>query len=284
MKRLAMIMAVGLGPSIAFAQEAKLGSEAVTWEQIQARPLGANGWSRGVLRAPTATLDELEIHVTAVPAGKSTHPPHTHPNEEVIIIREGTLDAFQNGKTTRVGPGAILFQASNHSHNLVNVGETTAVYHVINWRSPGMPKQAPATAPHDAVRAFYREWSKATMERGAEGYASYFAEDGVLLPPDAPPVNGRAAIREWQDRQQREATHRTVPEAITEDELQAAGDWVIYRGTLKGRRVPKAGGADEPFENKILDVLRRKADGNWEFLRRMWSSNRPRPASTETRR
>jgi XRE family transcriptional regulator, regulator of sulfur utilization len=141
----ASIVAMALVGAPAPAQEPVLGSVAITWEEIQARPGG--GRARQVLRQPTATLDELEMHVTWLPAGQSSHAPHTHPNEEVIIIREGTLDAFQNGKTTRVGPGAILFMASNQPHNVTNVGDTTAVYHVINWSSPGMLKKRAAQSP-----------------------------------------------------------------------------------------------------------------------------------------
>jgi len=96
--RLAVPLAAALAAS-ASAQDLTLGSQAITWEEIQARPAGSSGWSRQVLRQPTATLDELEMHITALPAGKTTHPPHTHANEEIIIIREGTVDAFQNGKT-----------------------------------------------------------------------------------------------------------------------------------------------------------------------------------------
>ena len=170
-------------------------------------PTGSSGRARQVLRTPTATLDELEMHVTWLPAGQTTHAPHTHPNEEVIVIREGTLEAFQNGKRTRVGPGGVLFMASNQPHNVVNVGERTAVYHVINWHSPGMLKTRAATSPQDAVKAFYGDWSQATATRGAEGYASFFAEDAVLLPPNAAPVSGRAAIRDWQERSQKDATY-----------------------------------------------------------------------------
>ena len=163
--------------------------------------------------------------------------------------------------------------ASNQPHNVVNVGEGTAVYHVINWLSPGMLKTRAATSPQDAVKAFYSDWSQATATRGAEGYASFFADDAVLLPPNAAPVSGRAAIRDWQKRSQKDATYRARPEGISEDELQVSGGFVIYRSTLKGQRVPKAGGEPEPFENKYFDVLRRKTDGGYEFIRRMWSSN-----------
>jgi quercetin dioxygenase-like cupin family protein len=128
------------------AEEPVQGSFAITWDEIQQKPTSANGQARSVLRARTATLDELEIHVTALPAGKTTHPPHTHANEEVIVIREGTLDVFQNGKTRRVGPGGLLFMASNEPHNVTNVGDTTAVYYVVSWHSPGtLQKKASAS-------------------------------------------------------------------------------------------------------------------------------------------
>jgi len=120
------------------ADRSILESTAVSWEEIEARR--ASGRSQ-VFRHPTATLDELELHVTVLPPGQSPHPAHEHPNEEIVIIKEGTLEATVNGHTHRVGPGAVLFMASNQPHTVRNVGEVPAVYHVINWRSPGTPKE-----------------------------------------------------------------------------------------------------------------------------------------------
>ena len=144
--RLAVVAAVALAAPLASAQEKPLGSFAMTWDEIQALPTGTSGRARQVVRQKTATLDELEIHVTALPPGQTTHAPHTHANEEVIVIREGTLEVFQNGKTKRVGPGGLLFMASNEPHNVTNVGDTTAVYHVIAWHSPGMLKARSAAS------------------------------------------------------------------------------------------------------------------------------------------
>jgi quercetin dioxygenase-like cupin family protein len=140
---------IALGCVLAFATTparsagpALLGSTAVSWEEIQAKvPEGKR--AAQLFRDPTATLDELEIHVTFLPAGQSSHPPHTHPNEEIIVIKEGTVEALVAGQTRRLGPGALIFQASNVPHALTNVGTTTAVYHVINWRSPGAKAEAP---------------------------------------------------------------------------------------------------------------------------------------------
>jgi len=122
------------------AQPQVMGSSVFDWQTIEARPT-RTGSTRKFFQAPTATLDELECHVTTLNAGESPHPPHKHPDEEVIIIKEGTVEALVNGQTRRVGPGSVILQASNQLHTIRNVGQTPATYHVIKWNSPGMLKK-----------------------------------------------------------------------------------------------------------------------------------------------
>jgi quercetin dioxygenase-like cupin family protein len=99
------------------------------------------GSVRQFFRTPTATLDELECHVTTLNPGQASHPPHKHPNEELVIVREGTVEVLSNGEWKRVGPGSVIFNASNQLHALRNVGAGPATYHVVNWTSPGMLKK-----------------------------------------------------------------------------------------------------------------------------------------------
>lgn len=101
------------------------------------------GALRQFFRAPTATLDELECHVTTLKPGVSSHPPHRHHNEELVIVKEGTVEALVNGEMKRVGPGSVIFNASNQLHAVRNVGGSPATYHVINWTSPGGKKTRP---------------------------------------------------------------------------------------------------------------------------------------------
>jgi quercetin dioxygenase-like cupin family protein len=97
------------------------------------------------VRQPTRTLDELEMHITTLNPHTSSHKPHTHPNEEMVIVKEGTLQAHVNGKEVVVGPGSVLFFASMQPHAVQNVGDTPATYFVINWASPGTgTKKIPA--------------------------------------------------------------------------------------------------------------------------------------------
>ncbi len=95
---------------------------------------------RSFFRTPTATLNELELHVTTLNPGQASHPPHRHPNEELVIIKEGTVEALVQGEWKRLGPGSVIFNASNQLHGLKNVGDGPATYHVINWTSATTPK------------------------------------------------------------------------------------------------------------------------------------------------
>ena len=121
------------------AQPAVMGSNAWDFASLKATP-NKTGEVRKVFQAPTATLDELECHVTTLNPGETPHAPHKHPDEELIIIKEGTVEAMVNGQMKRVGPGSVIFQAANQMHAIRNVGQTAAVYHVIKWNSPGMLK------------------------------------------------------------------------------------------------------------------------------------------------
>src|SRR5215510_14629513 len=115
-------------------QRNPLPSSAFDWTTLTAQET-AYGSTRSVVRAPTATLDELEMHVTTLNAGQTSHAPHQHPNEELIIIREGTVEALVHGEWRKLGPGSIIFQASNELHGIRNVGAGPATYHVVNWKS-----------------------------------------------------------------------------------------------------------------------------------------------------
>jgi XRE family transcriptional regulator, regulator of sulfur utilization len=132
----------GTAGVFAFADNAHIGSSVFDWNSIPAKQTSI-GSTRSFVKAPTATLEELEIHVTTLDPGKMPHPPHKHPNEELIILHQGTLEALSNGHWQRVGPGSVIFNASNDLHGLRNVGTEPATYHVINFRTAATPKTSP---------------------------------------------------------------------------------------------------------------------------------------------
>jgi quercetin dioxygenase-like cupin family protein len=120
----------------AFAEAAKdekvMGPTVFHWEDMKAVKTKV-GEARQLCKSPTATVDQLEMHITTLNPGMAAHPPHQHVNEELIILREGECETLSDGKWVKVTPGTVVFNASNSLHAFRNVGTTSATYHVINW-------------------------------------------------------------------------------------------------------------------------------------------------------
>ena len=127
------------GITLAQTQKPLMRSSVFDWNDMEDKTT-KTGARRDVFDAPTATTDQLECHVTTLNPGEMPHAGHQHPEEELIVIKEGTIEATQNGKTKIAGPGSIIFEASNEPHALRNVGKTQATYFVIKWLSPGTLK------------------------------------------------------------------------------------------------------------------------------------------------
>lgn len=127
---------------VVLAQPARpvMGSSVFDWNKIEVKAT-KTGERRQFFQSPTATLDEFECHVTTLNKGEAAHAPHQHPEEELIVVKEGTIEVVQGGVTNRVGPGSVVFHASNIMHGMRNVGDGVASYHVFKWISPG-PKPA----------------------------------------------------------------------------------------------------------------------------------------------
>jgi mannose-6-phosphate isomerase-like protein (cupin superfamily) len=140
-KRDALVALLTMGATfsiIALGQSAKpfMPSSIFEWTTIEAKPTKV-GARRDFFQSATATLDELECHVTTVNPGESPHAPHQHADEELIIVKEGTVEILSNGKTIPASPGSVIFHATNQLHGLRNIGKTPASYYVIRWKSPG---------------------------------------------------------------------------------------------------------------------------------------------------
>lgn len=115
-----------------------LGPTVFHWDEMQAKKT-ATGEVRSLYKGPTATVDQLEMHVSTLNPGLESHPPHRHVNEELIILREGQCETLSDGKWIKVEAGSVVFNASNSLHGFRNIGTSPAVYHVINW-SPNKSK------------------------------------------------------------------------------------------------------------------------------------------------
>lgn len=100
-----------------------------------------NGVRRALFDAPTATVDKAHCHITTLNPGQNSGVPRRHLQEEVIIVKEGLVEATFDGKTQTAGPGSVIFFAANAVTRLRNAGETPATYIVVYYLTPLTPKE-----------------------------------------------------------------------------------------------------------------------------------------------
>ena len=128
-------------PAAESAAPDKLRSSVFAWDQLVVKPT-KTGERREILNSPTVTCANLEVHVTTLNPGESPHAPHHHPDEEIVVVQSGLLEATIKGVSSRGGPGSIFFYASNDEHGMKNVGTTPATYHVIRIVTAATPAPA----------------------------------------------------------------------------------------------------------------------------------------------
>jgi quercetin dioxygenase-like cupin family protein len=81
----------------------------------------------------TAGLKSLVVGSLVLNPGQEPHPPHTHPDEEVMVITEGSGQITMNGNTSNVGPGGVMYAAPNYLHGVRNTGSAPLTFYYMKW-------------------------------------------------------------------------------------------------------------------------------------------------------
>jgi len=126
-------------PAPATPQPVPLASNVYEWDKLTVTPTKL-GLRRDVLDGRTTTLDQLHCHITTLNPGERSGEPRLHVQEEVIIVKEGTVEANFNGQVRIAGPGSVIFFAAHSTTFLRNVGPTPATYTVNYYYTPLTPK------------------------------------------------------------------------------------------------------------------------------------------------
>jgi quercetin dioxygenase-like cupin family protein len=147
--RLAALGVAALSSSTMFSAESgnasktpqppKLASAVFDWTKLTPTPT-PTGVRRDVFDAPTTTLDKVHCHITTLQPGADSGAPRRHLQEEIIIVKEGQVEAHIDGRVQTAGPGSVFFFAANAVTRLRNAGEGPATYIVIYYFTPLTPK------------------------------------------------------------------------------------------------------------------------------------------------
>jgi (S)-ureidoglycine aminohydrolase len=108
------------------------GSFIVNWNDIAFKEHDRGGVRNFFIR-PTTMLNKFDIHVTTMNPGKISHPPHTHTNEEIILMLDGSGEMQIGNEHQACQAGDVVFLNSMVLHNFSNNSSKPATYYAIQW-------------------------------------------------------------------------------------------------------------------------------------------------------
>ena len=143
--------------------------------------------------------------------------------------------------------------------------------------SPPVSLAADPAAARKAIESANEQFGQAVQRSDAAGLAELYSEDGAVLPPDAPMIQGRKQIEAFW----KEGLAGGIQGAKLETlEVEDLGDTAWERGTATLTVKGDGEGASEQ-RIKYLVVWKRQPDGSWKLHRDIWNAL---PAETpETR-
>ena len=147
-------------------------------------------------------------------------------------------------------------QAAEKSANAVEANSTAA---------------ADVGAEEQAIRGQVDRWLQLVKAKDAAGIAALYAEDGAVMPPNAPIGKGRAAIEQaWASTMQTPGFDLTfVPDQII---VSSSGDMALDRGTYRLAIAP--GGTAQTDTGKYV-VVWRKIGSEWKAAADIFNSDLP---------
>src|SRR5580692_8893787 len=84
---------------------------------------------------PTDQLKTMTAGSLLLKPGMQPHPPHQHPEEEIMMIAEGSGEIVVAGQKSRVGPGSMMYCAAGRLHGIVNTGKTPLLFYYCKWKA-----------------------------------------------------------------------------------------------------------------------------------------------------
>jgi ketosteroid isomerase-like protein len=134
------------------------------------------------------------------------------------------------------------------------------------------------TKIEQTLRDLDAQWSQAAGAKDVDKTVSFYSDDAIVLPPNAPALTTKEAIRNtWKELL---GSVTSISWKATRVEVAKSGDMAYITGTYE-MTMKDASGSAANDRGKYLEVWEKQADGNWKCGADMFSSDLPAPGEVD---
>lgn len=136
-----------------------------------------------------------------------------------------------------------------------------------------------APADEQTLRDLDAQWSKAAGAKDLDKTVSYYSDNAIVMPPNAPSATTKEAIRKaWRDLLT--SPGAAISWKTTKVEVAQSGDIAYLSGTYE-LTMNDASGKPANEKGKYVEIFKKQADGTWKCVSDIWNSDLPASAPPE---
>lgn len=134
------------------------------WSRAKITPT-TTGETRGILTGTTHDLSLLEISALTLNAGSDTKAPKIDFDDELIIVKEGSLTLTSHDTAKLLGAGGVALLPAGVARSFANKSAAKTIFYLLRFKSPVEDKARPG----ETLKAFCIDWPDMTMQKTAKG-------------------------------------------------------------------------------------------------------------------
>ncbi len=133
-----------------------------------------------------------------------------------------------------------------------------------------------------AIQALDEQWSATAAKNDLDGTVAFYADDAILLPPNAPIATDRKSIRESWAALLGPGT--AVSWKVSKVEAAKSGELGYLYGTYSLSIQDPKGGAPVRDAGKLVEIWKKQTDGKWKCIVDTYNSDQPIAPAPEAKK
>ncbi len=161
-------------------------------------------------------------------------------------------------------------------HNRYFWGAAFALTVILAGCKQAPPPPAPDTHDADvkAIRDVETAWEQAFATKDVDKCVAFYADDASVFMPDAPVINGTAAIKE-ADKPFLADKNFSVTFASDKVDVAKSGDLGYSQGTMTYTFTDPKTKKVLAVKDKYVTVYKKQTDGSWKAVADIWNEDAP---------